>query len=87
MGPVRNMINEDDISMDLKMGPKCFPEIRDLAEGRRMSSAENFNDICDFINRRLDCADFRMVSLLRTVYEWPHLLDRDCRDQGTPGDP
>ncbi len=81
MEPAGNSTNEDDISMDLKMGPKCFPDIRDLAEGRAMSSTKHFNDLCDFIDRRLDCADFRMVSLLRTVYEWPHLLDRESRDR------
>ncbi|PKL35705.1 MAG: hypothetical protein CVV44_19435 [Spirochaetae bacterium HGW-Spirochaetae-1] len=81
MGPVKNITNEEDISMDIKMGPKCFPEIRELAEGRPMSSTKHFNDFCKYIDMRLDCADFRMVSLLRTVYEWPHLLGQACIDR------
>lgn len=62
-----------EIDMTVKMGAKCFAGIRDLDEGRSIDEAELLS-LCDFVDARYDCADFRMVSLIRTRYAYWHLL-------------
>ncbi len=66
------------IDMTVKMGAKCFAGIRDLDEGRFIDEAELLG-LCEFINRRYDCADFRMVSLIRTRYAYWSLLSASTR--------
>jgi hypothetical protein len=56
----------DDITLDFKLEKKCFPRIRELADGGELGHDDDFNEIISFINARLDCSDFRMVSVLRT---------------------
>ena len=63
-----------DISMELKMGAKCFPQIHDLAAGRPLVGDADFLALCDFVDARLDCADFRLISILRAMYAWPDRL-------------
>jgi len=64
--------------MTVKMGAKCFSGIRDLDEGRSIDETELLG-LCEFVNRRYDCADFRMVSLIRTRYAYWHLLSESTR--------
>jgi hypothetical protein len=67
----------DDITMAVKMGPKCYPQIAELAAGGHLTDGEAFSGLLDFIDLRLDCADFRMVSVLRTMYRWPDRLSAE----------
>ncbi len=62
-----------DIDMKVKMGPKCFHGIRELHKGIKIEE-EQILDICSYIDSRLDCADFRMVSIIRTLYAYRELL-------------
>jgi hypothetical protein len=61
------------VDMKIKMGPKCFKGIKDLHDGRNIDEAQ-IHEICEYIDCRFDCADFRMVSIIRTIYSYPHLL-------------
>jgi hypothetical protein len=69
----------DDITLDFKLEKKCFPRIRELADGGELGHDDDFNEIISFINARLDCSDFRMVSVLRTMYRWPDRLPKEVR--------
>ena len=69
------MPQSDDITMAVKMGPKCFPEIADLAQGSRLHETDTFHALCDFIDARLDCADFRLTCILRALIAYGDLLD------------
>ncbi|PAE38037.1 hypothetical protein [Bacillus sp. 7884-1] len=62
-----------DIPMSIKMGPKSFKEIKDLDEGKQIDEA-GLLELLKFIDYRLDCADFRMVTVLRTLYSYSSLL-------------
>ncbi len=63
------MGNERDIPMSIKMNNKCFPGIERLARGEAIDERE-IHEVLDFIDRRLDCADFRMVCILRSMYDF-----------------
>ncbi len=62
-----------DIPMSIKMGAKSFKAIKDLDEGKRIDESP-IHELCDFIDYRLDCADFRMVTVLRVLYSYRGLL-------------
>lgn len=64
--------------MTIKMGPTCFPGIKGLDEGKTIDETE-IRLVCDYVNSRLDCADFRMVSIIRTLYAYSHLVSEDTR--------
>jgi hypothetical protein len=66
-------IMDRDIPMSIKMGPKSFKEIKDLNEGKSIDE-NGLLELLKFIDYRLDCADFRMVTVLRTLYEYATLL-------------
>lgn len=70
------MAAEHDIPMSIKMNNKCFPGIADLKRGERIDE-QQILDLLDFIDKRLDCADFRLICVLRTLYDFPHLLSKD----------
>ncbi|MGL1893002.1 MAG: hypothetical protein OCD02_15315 [Spirochaetaceae bacterium] len=67
---------DEDIPMSLKMGAKSFKGIEDLAKGNKIDEKQIL-DICDFIDNRLDCADFRVISILRTLYSYQALLSKE----------
>jgi len=62
--------------MTRKMNNKCFPGIRELDEGKTVEEAQIL-ELCDFIDSRFDCADFRMVTILRVLYAYRHLLSEE----------
>ena len=68
----------EDITMEIKMGAKSFPGILDLDQGKRIDENQIL-ELCTFINNRLDCADFRMVSILRTLYAYDELLTPETK--------
>ncbi len=63
----------DDILMENKMTNTCFAEIKELEQGKPIDE-KGIEELCVFIDRRLDCADFRMVTILRTYIKYSHLL-------------
>ncbi len=64
---------ERDIPMSIKMGPKSFREIRELDEGKCIDEG-GLLTLLEFIDYRLDCADFRMITVLRVLYQYAPLL-------------
>ncbi len=65
--------------MRIKMGPKSFPDIKLLDKGQRIDESP-IHDLCEYINLRLDCADFRLATVLRCLYEYSHLLSKETVD-------
>ena len=65
-----------DITMAVKMNSSCFPDIRKLADGKP-ADEEQIRGLLRFIDSRLDCADFRLVCVLRSLYDFAHLISGD----------
>lgn len=70
------MNETEDITMQVKMNSKCFPDIEKLARGEHAEESQIL-EIVDFINRRLDCADFRMICILRSLYDFEALISEE----------
>lgn len=70
------MDKTDDITMLVKMNNKCFPDIEKLSRAERADERQIL-EIVDFINHRYDCADFRMICILRSLYEYSHLISEE----------
>jgi len=72
-----------DIPMSVKMGPKSFKEIKDLDEGKHIDET-GLLELLKYIDYRLDCADFRMITVLRTLYSYSSLLsDNSIKEMKT----
>jgi hypothetical protein len=56
--------------------PKCVPEIDQLANGLPIDE-EGILRLCRFVDTREDCADFRLTSLIRILYQFSHLLSTE----------
>lgn len=67
------MSKADDITMQVKMNNKCFPDIEKLARGQH-ADEQQILDIVHFVNARYDCADFRMICILRSLYDFAPLI-------------
>ncbi len=65
--------------MTIKMGPPSFKDIALLDKGKKIDEQEIIL-LCDYIKARYDCADFRMVAILRTLYSYKHLLSQKTLD-------
>ena len=48
------------------MTPACFPSIIQLARGMP-AEEKQILAICDFIDQRIDCADFRLICIHSSV--------------------
>ena len=70
----------DDIPMSIKMNHKTFPEIKDLSEGKKINE-KGILELLDFIDHRYDCSDFRMVSIVRSLYDYPSLISEETLDK------
>ena len=68
-----------DIPMSLKMNRKCFADIKKLDRGEQADESQ-IAEILQFINTRYDCADFRMVCILRTLYAYSSLISGQTLD-------
>lgn len=62
-----------DVGMKIKMNAKCFKEIEILAQDKEINEAPIY-DLLQFIDARYDCADFRVVSILKVIYEYADLI-------------
>lgn len=67
------MAIQEDVGMAVKMNQKCFPEIIDLNQGKSIDET-NLLSLVDFVNARYDCADFRMLVLIKTYKDYINLL-------------
>ena len=67
------MAVKEDVGMLVKMNTKCFKGIIELDRGNTIDEAEIL-DLVDFVNNRYDCADFRLICLVRTYIAYRHLL-------------
>ena len=67
------MAVKEDVGMLVKMNTKCFKGIIELDRGNTIDEAEIL-DLVDFVNNRYDCADFRLLCLVRTYIAYRHLL-------------
>lgn len=56
-----------------KLGGASFSGIEDLEQGQRIAEGPIF-ELLDWIDSRLDCADFRLVTILRALYSYSALL-------------
>lgn len=73
-------MKDKDITMKIKMGSKSFFGIRDLADGKRIDETQII-PLCDFVDERYDCADFRAVVLLKTLYAYSDLLSKNTTER------
>jgi hypothetical protein len=55
------------------MGAKSYSGIKDLDEGRRIDESQ-IERLCQFVDERYDCADFRVVTLLKTIYAYSECI-------------
>lgn len=55
------------MDQDIKMGAKSFKGILDLHQGYIIDEEQIF-ELNLFVNNRLDCADFRIVTIIRTHF-------------------
>lgn len=70
------MSNARDIPMSIKMNHKCFPGIQMLSRGEPIDEAQIL-EILPFIDTRYDCADFRLVCILRSLYAYAGLISKE----------
>lgn len=69
-----------DPGMAVKMGGPSFAGIGELAAGRPCDETQILA-LCDFVDARLDCADFRVLTLLKILYAWPELVSEPTRER------
>lgn len=67
------MAQTHDIPMSIKMNDPCFPDIAKLDQGLPIDEAQ-IHTILDYIDLRLDCADFRVICILRSLYYYSDQL-------------
>jgi hypothetical protein len=62
-----------DVGMNIKMNSKSFKDIILLEQGKPIDEAQ-IEVLIDFVNQRFDCADFRMIVLIKTYIAYKKLL-------------
>lgn len=67
------MASQVDVGMSIKMNTKSFKEIIDLDHGNSVDET-GILELIDFVNARHDCADFRMIVLIKVLYAYRDLL-------------
>ena len=67
------MAVKEDVGMEIKMNVKCFKDIIKLDQGEKIDEKDLLG-LVDFVNARYDCADFRMLVLIKTYHDYKHLL-------------
>ena len=68
-----------DIPMSIKMSRKCFADIQKLSSGEKADESQII-EILQFLDTRYDCADFRMVCILRSLYAYAELISLPTLD-------
>ena len=62
-----------DVGMAVKMNTPSFQGIRQLELGERIDEAP-IHDLCQYVDERHDCADFRLIVLMKTLLSYEDLL-------------
>ena len=70
------MSDSIDPGMAIKMTAKCFPEIQELDKGKTVDES-GIRKLIAFVNARYDCADFRLICLLKTRISYATLLSAE----------
>ena len=70
------MAVKEDVGMLVKMNTKCFKDIKKLDAGIKIDEHEIL-ELVDFVNNRFDCADFRLICLIKTYMSYRNLLSDD----------
>ncbi len=73
-------MSDKDINMTIKMGAKSFKGIYDLSLGKEINE-EEIESLCKFVDARYDCADFRVVVLIKTLYEYKSFLSTPMQER------
>ncbi|MBF9014128.1 MULTISPECIES: hypothetical protein [unclassified Oceanispirochaeta] len=63
-------------SVEASRPPKCIPEIEALARGEKIDES-GILTLCAYVDSREDCADFRMATLIRILYQFRDLLSEE----------
>jgi len=74
------MTVKKDVGMKIKMGTKCFPDIVLLDQGKPVDETPIY-ELCEFVNERHDCADFRLICLIKTFLAYKPLLSEGIRKE------
>jgi hypothetical protein len=74
------MAVKEDVGMDIKMNIKCFKDIVLLDQGQSIDESQIL-DLVDFVNNRYDCADFRLICLIRAYLGYKDLLSKETIHQ------
>lgn len=62
-----------DVGMQIKMNNKCFKDIILLEQGQKIDENQIL-DLVAFVDNRHDCADFRLLCLIKTYLSYSPLL-------------
>ena len=73
----------EDPGMAVKMAPPGFRGIRELAGGGVLTASgrDDLEAICDFVDARHDCSDFRALVLIKTLLAWGDRLPEATRER------
>ncbi len=66
----------EDVGMAIKMNTKCFRDIDKLDQGYKIDE-QQILDLVEFVNHRYDCADFRLICLIKTYLDYKKLLSKN----------
>lgn len=62
------------------MTGKCFPSIINLDNGEKIEEEEIIR-ICQFIDTRCDCSDFRMTTIIKVLYSYMDKLEEKTKEK------
>jgi len=80
LGKRCKFLESKDLNMTIKMGAKSFKGIELLAQGMQIDESQ-IEELCQFVDARYDCADFRVVTLIKTLYAYKHLLSKQMQSR------
>lgn len=69
-----------DPGMEVKMAGGGFPGLAELASGRPCDEAELLH-LCDYVDARHDCADFRALALVKVLHAFGDLVSAPTRER------
>ena len=67
---------KQDVGMGIKMTTPSFPQIVELSQGKNIDESAIVS-LCDYVDSRHDCADFRLIVLTFTVLSYRPLLTNE----------
>ena len=73
------MAVQEDQGLEHKLTGKCFPGILQLDKGQAIDESQ-LSPLIDFVNQRHDCADFRLICLIKAYFAYSNLLSPQTLD-------